>query len=159
MISALYKLAVIISNTIECYKISLFMSILYYFPQLSLAIQKKQPVFIVHHAISGGLSAVALFQRDIFMYKVYFDFMTVMDLSGLFIDIYKMTPESPYTRKALCIGYIPIRCVIAPYILLSNPPFDSNSLVAAVGYWGLVFGSYIWSYKLLDFTKFNMRRK
>ena len=112
-------------------------------------------MYITHHAISGGLSTVALFQPNLHMYKIYFDFMTIMYISGLFVDIYKMIPATVYTRKALCIGYIPIRCVIAPYMLIRSPPFDANSLITVTGYLCLIFGSYIWSFKLLSFKNFK----
>ena len=155
MISAIYKLAVIISNTLECYRITLLMSFVYYIPQLCIAIENREPMFIAHHTISSVLSTIALFQPHIIIYKIYFDFMTLMDISGLFVDIYKMVPETPYTRNALCIGYIPIRCVFAPYLLISNPPFDTKAYITAAGYWGLIFGSYIWSFKLMSFKKFK----
>ena len=155
MISAIYKLVIILSNILEFYRFSLAISIIYYLPQLYRSIQKNEHMYIAHHAISGGLCTVAVFQPDLYLYKIYFDFMTLMDLSGLFIDMYKMVPVSAYTRKALCVGYIPIRCVIAPYMLISNPPFDTNSLTATTGYWGLVIGSYIWSFKLLSFKNFK----
>jgi hypothetical protein len=155
MISAIYKLVIILSNILEFYRFSLLVSTVYYLPQLYMSIQKNEHMYIVHHAISGGLSTVAVFQPNLYLYKIYFDFMTIMDLSGLFIDMYKMVPVSAYTRKALCIGYIPIRCVIAPYMLIRNPPFDINSIITASGYWCLIFGSYIWSFKLLSFKKFK----
>jgi hypothetical protein len=155
MISAIYKLVIILSNILEFYRFSILFSTVYYIPQLYRSIQKNEPMYIAHHAISGGLSTAALFQPNLRMYKIYFDFMTIMDISGLFVDIYKIIPATVYNRKALCVGYIPIRCVVAPYMLISNPPFDTKTLITASGYWCLIFGSYIWSFKLLSFEKFK----
>lgn len=106
-------------------------------------------MFLVHHTVSLSVSVPAMLTWNLQPYKIYIDCMTLLDITGIFVDIYKTVPQSPYTKKALCWGYIPIRCIAVPYMLIVHKPFDIRSLITHVAYWILIFGSYVWGWKLV----------
>lgn len=151
----LYKLLVITSNILGTYRFSVSLSTVYYVPHAIQAYKNRDVLYLTHHTICSIISILATFTPYLFLYKTYFDCMTLLDITGIFTDIHKRIPRTVETRKALAIGYVPIRCIVTPYVLLRNPSFDTRSFVCAVGYWGLVIGSYMWSYQMFHPKKFK----
>ena len=146
-----FKIVVIVANTLQLYEVSLFSAMLYYAFDLYLECRNKvlKPMYITHHVLSLGMVTTGYFIEHMFLYEIYINIVTLFELTGLFCDIYAMFPKSFFSRRLLCVGYIPIRCLIIPYILLNNKPFDYCSHMLNMCCHLLVCGSMLWSFRLI----------
>ena len=150
MISPLYKLVVIISNIIGTFHVTSALSCAYYIPKTIESVYRLDPLYTAHHVLALGACVPACFIHDLVPYKVYMDCITLFDLTGLFVDIYTIAPRTIRLKRMLYTTYIAIRCMIIPYILHTNIPFDANSQYVESIFKCLVIGSGAWCYAFVN---------
>lgn len=146
-----FKLFIVVSNTIQCYKLSILSGITYYTYDLYVEFTKEiiQPMYVIHHILSLAILGAACFANNLVIYQTYINIITLFELSGLFCDIYALFPRTDFSRKLLCCGYIPIRCLVIPSVIIVTKPFDNISCFVHICCQLLVCGSIFWGYRLI----------